>query len=223
MLAASRLVAQPLTPVPTHDQKIVRRWQLPGDPRGVAVGADGTIYVGLAQPQAVVAIDPKTGAVKQRLVLDSAEIASTKELVTMRTNRAGTRLYIANGSDESASILSLPDLAVRREITMEGEPMRDIVPDPAGRRLYILGRHVHVYDADGEKELKTISIDDPMAIAVSADGALLAVVAPEDFGNANPHFSRSVVRSWICTNVRSESCAGWVETGIDRALRMKLG
>lgn len=184
MLAVSRLVAQPLTPVPTHDQKIVKRWQLSGDPRGAAVGADGTIYVGLAQPQAVVAIDPKTGAVKQRLVLDSAEIASTKELVTMRTNRARTRLYIANGSDESASILSIPDLAVRREITMEGEPIRDIVPDPAGRHLYILGRHVHVYDADGEKELKTIGIDDPMAIAVSADGALLAVVAPEDFGNA---------------------------------------
>jgi len=184
MIAASRLTAQPLTLVPTRDQKIVKRWQLPGDPRGVAVGADGTIYVGLAEPQAVVAIDPKTGAVKQRLVLDSAEIASTKELVTMRTNRAGTRLYIANGSDESASILSLPDLAVRREITMEGEPIRDALPDPAGNRLYLLGRHVHVYDADGEKELRTISIDDPMAIAVSANGALLAIVAPEDFGNS---------------------------------------
>ena len=183
-MSASRLMAQPLTPVSTRDQKIVKRWQLPGDPRGVAVGADGTIYVGLAEPQAVVAIDPKTGVIKQRVVLDSAEIASTKELVTMRTNGAGTRLYIANGRDESASILSLPDLAVRREITMEGEPIRDFVPDPAGRRLYLLGRHVHVYDADGERELKTIKIDDPMAIAVSANGALLAVVAPEDFGNA---------------------------------------
>lgn len=129
------------------------------------------------------AVDPKSGAIKQRVVLDSAEIASTKELVTMRTNRAGTRLYIANGSDESASILSLPDLAVRREITLEGEPIRDVLPDPQGRHLYLLGRHVHVYDADGEKELRTINIDDPMAIAVSANGALLAVIAPEDFGN----------------------------------------
>ena len=43
---------------------------------------------------------------------------------------------------------------------------------------------MHVYDADGEKELRTINIDDPMAIAVSANGALLAVIAPEDFGNA---------------------------------------
>ena len=33
----------------------------------------------------------------------SAEIASTKELVTMRTNRDRTRLYIANGTDESAT------------------------------------------------------------------------------------------------------------------------
>lgn len=183
MLAAP-LLAQPLTPVSTHDQKIVKRWQLPGDPHGVAVSADGTIYVGLAQPQAVVAIDPKTGVVKQRLVLDSADIASTKELVTLRINRAGTRLYIANGSDESATILSLPDLAVRREITLEGEAIRDALPDPKGRHLYLLGRHVHVYDAEGEKELRTINIDDPMAIAVSANGALLAVVAPEDFGNA---------------------------------------
>ncbi len=184
LAAIQSVIAQPLTPVPNRDQKIVKRWQLPGDPHGVAVGADGTIYVGLAQPQAVVAIDPKSGAIKQRVVLDSAEIASTKELVTMRTNRAGTRLYIANGSDESASILSLPDLAVRREITLEGEPIRDVLPDPQGRHLYLLGRHVHVYDADGEKELRTINIDDPMAIAVSADGALLAVIAPEDFGNA---------------------------------------
>ncbi len=177
------LTAQPLTPVPSQDRKIIKSWRLPGDPRGVAIGNDGTIYAGLAQPQAVVAIDPKTGMVKQRLVLDSAEIASTKELVTLRVNRAGTRLYIANGSDESATILSLPDLAVRREITLEGEPIRDALPDPQGRRLYLLGRHVHVYDAEGEKQLKAINIDDPMAIAVSANGALLAVVAPEDFGN----------------------------------------
>src|SRR6202022_4136078 len=99
-------------PVPTRDQKIVRRWTLPGDPHGVAVGPDGTLYVGLAQPQAVIAVDPKSGGVKNRIVLDSAEIASTKELVTLRINRAGNRLYIANGSDESATILSLPELTV---------------------------------------------------------------------------------------------------------------
>jgi DNA-binding beta-propeller fold protein YncE len=183
LLFASGVSAQTLTLVPSRDHKIVKRWQLAGDPHGVAVGNDGTIYVGLAQPQAVIAIDPKTGAVKQRVVLDSAEIASTKELVTMRTNRTGTRLFIANGSDESATILSLPDLAVRREITLEGEAIRDVVPDPKGRYVYVLGRHVHVYDADGEKELRTISLDDPMAIAASANGALLAVVALEDFGN----------------------------------------
>lgn len=177
------LAAQPLTPVATHDQKIVKRWELPGDPHGIAIGPDGTIYAGLGQPQAVVAIDPKTGMVKQRLVLDSAEIASTKELVTLRINHAGTRLYIANGSDESATILSLPDLAVRREITTEGEQIRDALPDPKGRYLYLLGRHVHVYDAEGEKELHTINLDDPMAIAASENGSLLAVVATEDFGN----------------------------------------
>jgi hypothetical protein len=172
-----------LTAVATKDKKVIRRWNLPGDPRGLAIGSDGTIYVGLAEPQAILAIDPKSGAVKKRLVLDSAEIASTKELVTMRTNRAGTRLYIANGSDESATIMSIPDLAVLREITMEGEAIRDAVPDPKGRFLYLLGRHVHVFDSNGEKELRTISIDDPMAIAPSANGSLLAVVAPEDFGN----------------------------------------
>jgi hypothetical protein len=181
---ASSVAAQPLTPVATRDQKIVKRWELPGDPHGLAVGADGTIYVGLAKPQAVVAIDPKSGSVKKKIILDSAEIASTKELVTMRTNRAATRLYIANGSDESATIMSIPDLAVLREITMEGEAIRDAVPDPKGRYVYLLGRHVHVFDINGEKELRTISIDDPMAIAPSANGSLLAVIAPEDFGNA---------------------------------------
>ena len=173
--AALPLHAQTLSTVPTHDAKIVKRWALAGDPHGVAVGADGTLYVGLAQPQAVVAIDPKTGAVKKKVVLDSAEIASTKELVTLRIS--GSRLFIANGSDESATILSLPDLAVLREITIEGEPIRDALPDPRGRYLYLLGRRVHVYDAGGERELHALDVGDPMAIA--ANGKTLAVIAPE--------------------------------------------
>jgi hypothetical protein len=131
-----------------------------------------------------VAVDGQTGAVKQRLVLDSAEIASTKELVTLRTNPAKTRLYIANGSDESATILSIPDLAVLREITMEGEAIRDVLPDPRGRYVYLLGRRVHVFDKDGDTEVRTLDVDDPMAIAATADGRYLAVVAAEDFGNA---------------------------------------
>jgi len=154
----------------------VKRWALAGDPHGVAAGPDGTLYVGLAQPQAVVAIDPKTGAIKKRVVLDSAEIASTKELVTLRIG--GARLFIANGSDESATILSLPDLAVLREITIEGEPIRDAVPDPRGRYLYLLGRRVHVYDAAGERELHALDVGDPTAIA--ANGKTLAVVAADE-------------------------------------------
>jgi hypothetical protein len=164
--------------------KVIRRWTLAGDPRGVAIGADGTIYVGLAKPQAVIAINPGNGTVTKRIVLDSAEIASTKELVTLRTNAERTRLYIANGSDESATIMSLPDMAVLREITMEGEAIRDALPDPRGRYLYLVGRRVHVFDKDGQTELRTLNIDDPMAIAATSTGGALAVVATEDFGNA---------------------------------------
>lgn len=176
--------AETLSLAPTRDRKVVRRWTLPGDPRGVAVGADGTIYVGLAETQAVIAVDPSSGEVSKRVVLDSAEIAATKELVTMRTNPERTRLYIANGSDESALILSLPNLAVLREITMEGETIRDVLPDPKGRYVYVLGRRVHVYDKDGDTELRTLEIDDPMAIAANGSGSMLAVFATEDFGNA---------------------------------------
>lgn len=163
---------------------MIRRWALSGDPRGVAVGADGTVYVGLAESQSVAAIDPKTGAIRKHVILDSPHIAATKELVALRTNADRTRLYIANDTDESALILSLPDLAVLREITMEGERIRDVVPDPQGRFLYLLGRRVHVYDADGDMELRALPIDDPMAIAASANGALIAVFATEDFGTA---------------------------------------
>jgi hypothetical protein len=180
--AALPLRPQTLNPVATRDTKIVKRWSLTGEPRGVAIGRDGTIYVGLAQPQAVAAIDPKTGTVTKQVVLDSAEIASTKELVTMRITRDGSRLIIANGSDESATILSLPGLAVLREITMEGEAIRDALPDPKGRFLYLLGRRVHVFDANGETELHTLKIDDPMAIAASANGATLAILGSETFG-----------------------------------------
>jgi DNA-binding beta-propeller fold protein YncE len=173
--AAFSLLAETLPVVPTQDAKVVKRWQLAGDPHGVAVGPDGTLYVGLAQPQAVVAIDAKTGNVKKKVILDSAEIASTKELVTLRIS--GSRLFIANGSDESASILSLPDLAVLREITMEGEPIRDALPDPRGRYLYLLGRRVHVYDGNGERELHTLDVSEPTAIAANAKS--LAVVSAE--------------------------------------------
>ena len=184
--AAVSAIAEPVTlsPAPTRDRKIVSRWALSGDPRGVAVGRGGTIYVGLAKPQAVIAVDPARGAITRQLVLDSPHIASTKELVTLRTNPERTRLYIANGSDESATILSIPELAVLREITMEGEMIRDVIPDPRGRYIYLLGRKVHVFDGEGQTELRTIEIDDPMAIAVSANGSMLAVFATEDYGSA---------------------------------------
>lgn len=150
----------------------------------MAVGSNGVIYVGLAEKQSVQAIDPRTGAITSELVLDSAEIAATKELVTLRTNRERTRLYIANGSDESATILSLPDLAVVREITMEGEAIRDALPDPNGRYLYLLGRRLHVFDAGGNKEIRALNFADPMAFAVSSNGATIALIGTEDFGNA---------------------------------------
>lgn len=182
--AATLFAAESLAPVPTRDRKVLHRWTLSGDPRGVAVGADGTVYAGLAESQSVVAIDPDSGAIEKKIVLDSADIAATKELVTLRTNPDRTRLYIANGSDESAMILSIPELAVLREITMEGEMIRDAVPDPKGRYVYLLGRRVHVYDHEGEAELRTIDIKDPMAIATTSDGNALAVFFTEDFGNA---------------------------------------
>ncbi|GAC1395080.1 MAG: hypothetical protein NVSMB68_12010 [Thermoanaerobaculia bacterium] len=155
-----------------------------GGPRGVAIGSNGLIYVGLADKQAVEVIDSTNGAIVREIVLDSAEIAATKELVTLRTNARKTRLYIANGSDESATILSLPELAVVREITIEGEAIRDAIPDPSGRFLYLLGRRVHVFDADGGKEIRTIAFADPMALAVNSTGSTLALLGTEDFGNA---------------------------------------
>jgi DNA-binding beta-propeller fold protein YncE len=161
----------------------VRRWSIAGSPRGVAIGNGGMIYVGLADKQAVDVIDSKSGAVVRELVLDSAEIAATKELVTLRMNGDKSRLYIANGSDESATILSLPNLAVVREITIEGEAIRDALPDPNGRYLYLLGRRVHVFDADGKKEIRAIDLAEPMAIAASSNGATLALLGTEDFGN----------------------------------------
>ncbi|HVT03094.1 MAG TPA: hypothetical protein VHL58_06910 [Thermoanaerobaculia bacterium] len=170
-----------LTPATNRDKRVIRKWQLPGDPRGVAVGPDGTIYVGLATRQSIVAIDPKAGAIRQEVVLDSVDIASTKELVTVRLDSSKKRLLIANGSDESATILGIPDLRILREITIEGEPIRDIIADPAGRYLYVLGRSVHVYDIDGERELKTIELDDPMAVTTNAAGSFLVIVASEQF------------------------------------------
>lgn len=160
----------------------MKKWQIAGTPHGVAVAANGIVYLGLAEKQSVLAIDPAAGKILRELVLDSAEIASTKELVTLRLNAANDRLIVANGSDESVSILQVPALGVVREITLEGEAIRDAIPDPAGRYLYILGSSVHIFDAKGERELRNLSDLEPMAIASNAAGTLLAVVGSEDFG-----------------------------------------
>ena len=87
---------------------------------------------------------------------------------------------ISTGSDESVTILALPELKILREITIEGEPIRDALPDPKGRYLYLLGRRVHVYDAGGGSELRTLNFDEPMAIAASANGSTLAVIGSQN-------------------------------------------
>jgi hypothetical protein len=181
ILATASLQAADFSEVSVRDKRVLKRWSISGSPRGIAIGADGTVYVGLSEPQAVAAIDPATGRVVREVVLDNPDIASTKELVSMRTAEGGKRLIIAHGSDESVSILSLPDLGVIREITLEGETIRDAIPDPKGRYLYILGRVVHVYDFDGEMKLMSFDGIEPMAIAASASGAMLAIIGSEDF------------------------------------------
>ena len=78
--AALSLFAAPaskLTTVSTRDQKVVRRWSIEGQPRGLAFGANGTLYVGLADRQAIIAINPADGSILREVVLDSAEIAAT--------------------------------------------------------------------------------------------------------------------------------------------------
>lgn len=161
----------------------MKRWALPGGPRGLALAPDGTLYAGLAGRQAVVAIDPRTGRVLHETVLDSPEIASTKELVTLRLDAAGTRLAIAHGSDESASILALPSLKTEREILLEGETVRDALFDPKGRYLYVLGRTVHVFDGAGQRVIRTFADIEPMAIATDREGRWLAIAGTETFDN----------------------------------------
>jgi hypothetical protein len=182
--SASGATAPALSPIASRDGKVIKRWSLSGTPHGVTIGSDGTIYVGLAGPQAIAAIDPKKGAITKSVVLDSPDIASTKELVSVRTDAKRERLLIANGSDESVTILSIPSLAVLREITLEGEPVRDVIAEPSGKHLFVLGRDVHVFDAAGQTKLRTLDVEDPMAIALSESGSVLAVVGTQDFGNA---------------------------------------
>jgi hypothetical protein len=175
--------AAELRPMPTRDRRVLKRWSLSGNPNGVAVGPDGTVYVGLREPQSLVAIDPREGKILREVVLDSRDIAATKDFQSIRVDAPRQRLLIAQGSDESVTILSLPDLAILREIGLEGESIRDVIADPDGRYLCILGRRVHVWDAAGERELRTFREIDPMAIAVSSDGARLAIVGSETFAS----------------------------------------
>lgn len=175
---ASGLLAQ----APSRDRRIVRRWALPGKPRGLALHG-GIAYVGLSDRQSVLAVETSTGRILRETILDSADIAATKDLVSVRVSPNGKRLIIANGSDESATILSLPDLAVVREIGLEGETIRDAIVDPSGRYLLLLGNQIHLFDADGGRELRTFEVDDPMAVAFNSTGSVFAVAHSERFGN----------------------------------------
>ena len=155
----------------------------------------------MATSQSVIVIDPSTDEIVREVVLDDPDIAATKELVTVRLDAKRNRLVIAQGSDESVTILTLPELAIEREITLEGELIRDAVPDPLGRYLFVLGRDVHVYDAGGDRIIRTIREVDPMAIAVSDDGAMLAVVGSEEF----PAGKATVVSLWDLARVQEVS------------------
>lgn len=160
----------------------MKKWVLPGKPRGLAFH-DGVAYVGLRDRQSVLAVDIATGRILGEAILDSADIAATKDFVTLRVSPDGKRLSVANGSDESATILSLPDLAIVREIGLEGETIRDALMDPSGRYLFLLGNRIHLFDAAGSKELRTFEVDDPMAMAINSTGSALAVAHSERFGN----------------------------------------
>jgi hypothetical protein len=181
VLAAQASGAATLEEVSARGRLVEKRWRLDGTPRGVAVAPDGTIYVGLAASQSIVAIDAAKGAIVSEAVVDREEIASTKDFATLRIAR--DRLYVAQGSDESVTILSLPALEVVREILLEGEPIRDALPDPAGKHLYVLGRKVHVFDAAGEREIRALGDVEPTAVTTDAKGRILAVVGFQSFPN----------------------------------------
>jgi DNA-binding beta-propeller fold protein YncE len=178
--------------VTTRGRGVVKKLTLDGEPRGLAVSRDGVVYVGMANAQSIIAIDASSNTILREVVLDDPDIAATKEIVSLRIDGSGERLIAAHGSDESVTILSLPELAVLREITLEGERVRDAVADSRGRYLIILGREVRIFDYEGSREIRTLRGLDPMAIAVSDDGGLLAVVGSDQF----PSGRASIVSLW---------------------------
>ncbi len=198
---AHSLAATTIESVSTRGRNVVKQYQLDGRPAGIAVGADGLLYVGMANDQSVIAIDTAKDAIVREVVLDDPDIAATKELRTLRLDRRLNRLIIAQGTDESVSILTLPELAIEREITLEGELIRDAVPDPLGRYLFVLGRDLHIFDASGDRVIRTIREIAPMAIAVSDDGSTLAVVGSEEFSAGKA----TVVSLWDLAELRESS------------------
>ena len=165
----------------SRDRRVVKQWVVDGSPRALAAGVDGTLYVGLSGSQEILALDPDSGKILQRKQIDHAEIAATKDFVSMRLTADGDRLVIAHGSDESVTIHALPELGPVREIGLEGELVRDAVPAPDGSFVAVLGRDVHIWSRDGGELLRVLRELEPMALAVSSDGSTLAVVGRESY------------------------------------------
>ena len=120
---------------------------MPGDPRGVAIGADGTVYVGLA------AIAGRHRDRSRRPARSGSRSSSTPPRSRRRKSWSRcariadrTRLYIANGSDESATdpLAPRPRRPPRDHDGRRDDPRRR--PRSEGPLRLLLGRRVHVFD-----------------------------------------------------------------------------
>ncbi len=172
------------------------RLEVGPEPRGVVVSPDGsTAYVAVGASDEVVRVDLEKMAVTGRLTVD-------REPRGLALSPAGKTLAVSNARAGTVSIVDRQEWKVLRSLPTDGVNLRQVAFGPDGRFAYVanmhnrgfattrgnidigwvLGQRLTRVSVDGSDDFATLSLDpqgqaaaDAHGVAVSADGALLAV------------------------------------------------
>jgi YVTN family beta-propeller protein len=147
--------------VDVSGKKVAGRFDVPGDPTGVAVSADGkVVHVTIGGPDGrLLDIDAKSGAILSEVSLGHTPMSPV-------LSPDGKAIYVCNRFNNAVGVV---DRAAGREVArieLIREPVSAALT-PDGKTL-VVGNHLPLHPADGDYVGCTVSIIDTAARSVAA-------------------------------------------------------
>jgi YVTN family beta-propeller protein len=145
-------------------------------PHGIEIDRQGTLYVTVDFPPALLLIDPISGSITRECLLSERlphMVALSKE---------ETKAYTANAGSGTVSVISLHQERPVKNIQVGGVPM-GLAVSGDGKRVFVTtrtGNNVTVIDTDADEVVKQIAIPgQPVRMKVTPDGRYLLVTLIE--------------------------------------------